>query len=78
MIPTVEEPVAAFFRSINQAIEDVVPARKSLLAVRFCIVARLYDISLAPGFKERPEPGVDECRFIPSKRPINKQAIVVE
>ena len=56
MISIVEEPVIAFFTSVNQAIEVVVPAGEILLAVRFFAVARLYDISLAPGFQERFEP----------------------
>ena len=59
MISIVEEPVIAFFTSVNQAIEVVVPPREILLAVRFFAVARLYDISLALGFQEGFESGVN-------------------
>ena len=67
MISIVEEPVIAFFTSVNQAIEVVVPSREILLAVRFFAVARLYDISIALGFQEGFEPVVNQCNFILSK-----------
>ena len=59
MFSIIEEPVVAFFTTVNQAIEVLVPSKEILLAVRFFAVARLYDISLALGFQEGFEPGVN-------------------
>ncbi|MAB55192.1 MAG: hypothetical protein CMN93_04780 [Synechococcus sp. CPC35] len=71
MISIVEEPVIAFFTSVNQPIEVLVTAREILFTVRFFAVARLYDISLAPGIQERFEPCINQCNFILPKGSIN-------
>ena len=78
MISIVEEPVIAFFTSVNQAIEVVVMAREILLAARFFAVARLYYISLAPGFQKRFEPRINQCNLILSKGSINQRTVTVE
>ena len=67
MISIVEEPVIAFFTSVNQAIEVVVTPKEILLAVRFFAVTRLYDISLVPGFQEGFEPVFNQCNSVLSK-----------
>ena len=64
MISIVEEPVIAFSAPVNQAIEIIVLERGILLAIRFSVVARLYDISFASGFQEGFEPAVDQCDFV--------------